>query len=282
MLSVGSSFLGAIQAAQNNLYNVSLKMAESSVRLATQKRINRGADDPAGLIAFEQLEREFNDLQKLSESADRARRTARAADGGLSLVNELLNRVRGNVLEATSSTTSAEQRNALQIEIDAALDAVDLIRNITRSSGQRLLDGTATIRVGTSDAAALSLPDVSSTSLGGASGSLNDLRSGGDASLAKDSAAAFEIVNDAQDQISTFRAEIGAFERATIDSTKEIALRTSENIAQAKSQIGDTDFSTEIVNLIKAEMSAKASFAALRTILDTEKGMLGALFDTIR
>ncbi|MCH7728139.1 MAG: hypothetical protein IH991_16925 [Planctomycetes bacterium] len=257
-------------------------MAESSVRLATAKRINRGRDDPAGLIAYGQLEREFNDLQKLSESADRARRTARAADGGLSLVNDLLNRVRGNVVEATSSTTSAEQRNALQIEIDAALDAVDLIRNITRSSGQRLLDGTATIRVGTSDAAALSLPNVSSTSLGGASGSLNDLRSGDDASLAKDSAAAFEIVNDAQDQVSNFRAEIGAFERATIDSTKEIALRTSENIAQAKSQIGDTDFSTEIVNLIKAEMSAKATFAALRTILDTEKGMLGALFDTIR
>lgn len=280
-MRVGGNFSSAVQIAQNNLSNISSQMARASLRLATAKRINRGSDDPAGLIAVSQLQRELSDLEGLSDSADRARGLAQVADSGLSEVSQLLNRVRANVVEA-ASTTSAEQQDALQLEVDAALDAINLIRNTTKISGQRVLDGGTTIRVGSSGGPSFSVPEVSSASLGGDAGVLNDLRSNGSASLTNDTTLAFQIVEQAQESVAVARGELGSFVRTTIDSTKEITSRISENVIQAKSQIEDADFSREVGNLVRSEIFGKIGVLAFRATLDAEDSMRGLLFDTVR
>ena len=213
-------------------------------------------------------------------SADRARGLARAADSALSETNELLNRIRGNIVTAADSSTSEQEQAALQLEIDAALDALDRIGQTTRFSGAKLLDGTTTIRVGT-DTAALSLPEVNSASLGGDEQRLSELRSGGDASLsAGDLGQSLEILAAAQDQVLSMRSSIGSFERTTIESTQAVASRMTEHVSQAMSQIEDADISTEAVNLARSEMLIKTTLLALSLGLHAQESHLGVLFDS--
>ena len=91
-------------------------------RLSTGKRINSGKDDPAGLIAYEQLVSELTAVNQAQTNAARAVTVVRTADSGLSQVSGLLNTIRDRLLASAGTTSEAEQA-ANQIEINAALEA---------------------------------------------------------------------------------------------------------------------------------------------------------------
>lgn len=147
MLRIGGGLSGVDLTAQFQLQRSFAELAQSSEKLSTLKRINHGSDDPSGLIALEALKAELVSLEEASSSADRARSLVRVADSALSQTGNLFNQIRGNILEASSSTTSPAQREALQIEIDAALEALDRIGSSTSLGGRKLLDGSAGFQV---------------------------------------------------------------------------------------------------------------------------------------
>jgi flagellin len=235
------------------------------MRLATLRRINRGSDDPSGAIAAETLRSELTALERTSAVTERARALVRVADSGLAEANALLHRIRGNVVSAANSIVSSEERAALQLETDAALEALDRIGQTASFGGRRLLDGELSIQIGDHPGEATTLPHVSSSSLGTEDGRLADLRSGGDASLAAgDLSRSLEIVDGAQDQLLAARAGLGAFERYSIDSTQAVLSRAIENITGAIGRIVDADVALETANLNRSLVLVDAALASVR------------------
>jgi len=111
-------------------------------RLSTGVRINSGKDDPAGLIASENLRSEEKSLEAAISNAERADQVINIAEGGLKEVNSQLLELQSLVTEsANESGLSQEEKEANQQEIDAILDSIDRIASTTTFQGQKLLNG---------------------------------------------------------------------------------------------------------------------------------------------
>jgi flagellin len=112
-------------------------------RLSTGLRINTGKDDPAGLIASENLRSDITSIKRAISNTDRANQVIATADSSLGQVSSLLNDIRGLVTEsANEGALSAEQVAANQLQIDSSLEALNRIAQTTTFQGRRLLDGS--------------------------------------------------------------------------------------------------------------------------------------------
>ncbi len=126
-------------------------------RLSTGTKINRGKDDPAGLIASENLEAEQKSLNQAINNADRADQVVNIAEGGLQEVSGMLTELQG-LLTATASRAglSAEEKAANQLQIDSILQTIDRVASATNFQGMKLLNGnfdfkTSSIASGVTD-----------------------------------------------------------------------------------------------------------------------------------
>jgi flagellin len=112
-------------------------------RLATGLRINRGADDPAGLIASERLRSDIRVIQQAIENSSRAFNVISTAEGALNEASALLLDLQSLVLAAANEAGLTEAETAAsQLQIDSILDSLDRIAHTTRFAGQKLLDGS--------------------------------------------------------------------------------------------------------------------------------------------
>ncbi len=111
-------------------------------RLSTGLRINRGKDDPAGLIASQNLRAEKSSLNAAISNAERADQVVNIAEGGLEEVASLLNEVQGLITQtANTAGLSKEERTANQLQIDSILQTIDRIAAATSFQGLKLLNG---------------------------------------------------------------------------------------------------------------------------------------------
>ncbi|MDX2130472.1 MAG: flagellin [Planctomycetota bacterium] len=117
-------------------------------RLSTGLKINRGKDDPAGLIASENLRSEQKALNQAISNADRADQVANIAEGGLQEVSGLLTELQG-LLTSTASKAglSLEEKQANQLQIDSILQTIDRVAASTNFQGIKLLNGNFDFRV---------------------------------------------------------------------------------------------------------------------------------------
>ena len=129
-------------------------LSQSLERLSTGLRVNRGKDDPAGIIAGESLRAEQKGLNAAIANAERADQVGNIADGGLQEVASLLTELQG-ILTTTASRAglSAEEKSANQLNIDSILQTVDRIAGATNFQGTRLLNGNLDFRVSSINAA---------------------------------------------------------------------------------------------------------------------------------
>lgn len=250
---------GSLLAQRNHRLN-SLRLAESLNRLATGRRINRAAADPAGLIASEQLGATLAALDAESRSLQRTDLQASTADGALQQVSDLL--TEANTLagaNASESGLSDAEQQANQLQIDSILGTVDRIGRTTSFAGTRLLDGSFALSVTNK---AIAIDNVASSSLGkttveGETYSLADLKRGGSlATTSGTSGTAQEVISAAQSQVNTLRGKIGGFQKHTIRTRLNSIDVAHANIAAAQSQIRDLDYALEA--------SRKARFELLR------------------
>ncbi|WP_372724063.1 flagellin [Novipirellula sp.] len=129
--------------AQNRLQSSNNDLQTSLTRLSTGLRINSGSDDPAGLIASEALRSEITGLNKAISNTSRANQIISTADSALGQVSNLLNDVRGLVVEAANTgALSSEEIAANQLQIDSSLEAINRIAQTTTFQGRKLLDGS--------------------------------------------------------------------------------------------------------------------------------------------
>ena len=128
---------------RNNLQRANEGLSQSLTRLSTGLRINTGADDPAGLIASENLRSDITAIRRAISNTDRANQVIATADSALGQVSSLLNDIRGLVTEsANSGALSEAQISANQLQVDSSLEALNRIAQTTTFQGRRLLDGS--------------------------------------------------------------------------------------------------------------------------------------------
>lgn len=111
-------------------------------RLSTGLRINRGRDDPAGLIASETLRSEIRGISQSIENSQRAINVISTAEGALNEISSLLLDIRGLINHASNrGAISAQELEADQLQIDSLLESIDRIANTTQFAGEKLLNG---------------------------------------------------------------------------------------------------------------------------------------------
>ena len=152
--------------AQRVLGNQNKGMAQSLQRLSTGYRINRGADDPAGLIASENLRAEKSAINSAITNSQRADQVVNVAEGGLQEVSNMLVELQGLVgATANEAGVSQEERDANQLQIDSILQTIDRIANATSFQGTKLLNGNFDYTVSGQDDAVLTDVTVNAAKL---------------------------------------------------------------------------------------------------------------------
>src|SRR3954449_2534619 len=134
--NVSSLIAQRVLSKNNNALNQSLQ------RLSTGLRINSGADDPAGLIASENLKAEQAGITQAIDNAGRASNIIGTAEGGLSEVSNLLTQLQSLVSQSSNSGgLSKEEIDANQLQVDSILSTVNRIAQSTAFQGTKLLNG---------------------------------------------------------------------------------------------------------------------------------------------
>ena len=253
-----------------------LRFQGSLHKLATGLRINRGADDPAGLIASEQLRSTMAAMEAEQRSLARTDLQASTAEGALGQISDMLVEARGlAVANANDAGLGDLEKQANQAQIDSILVSVDRISRSTSFAGTKLLDGSfslsATNRTVAIDSA--SSGDLGEKAIDGTTYNLSDLKSGGrlDTTDSGNVERAQQVLDAAASQVSTLRGRIGAFQKHTIASRQTSLAVAYENLKSAESQIRDLDYADEISRTVRYELLHRSSLGTVKRINRTTR-----------
>jgi flagellin len=153
--------------AQRGLSKSHKTLNDTLQRLSSGLRINRGADDPAGLIASEGLRSEIAGINQAIDNSSRASNVISTAEGALSEVASLLLNVKDLVVEAANTgALSPEEIKANQLQVDSAVESITRISNTTTFAGLKLLDGSLNYLTSGVDTTAVKALDISAANFG--------------------------------------------------------------------------------------------------------------------
>lgn len=154
------------QLANVNLKRADSRMTASLEQLSSGYKINKAADDAAGMAISNKMRSQIRALDQASRNADDGTSIIQTAEGALSEIESMLQRARELSVQAANDTYTVDDRYAVQKEIDQLLDEVDRIASTTDFNGTKLLDGTCN-RVVTFDEIGMDSLGVSSSVLSG-------------------------------------------------------------------------------------------------------------------
>lgn len=249
----------AAMAAQRHLANATARVNRSLERLSSGLRINRAADDPAGLAVSERLRGQMRALEVGARNAADGISLLQTADGGLESMADLLIRLNELTQQAMTGTVTNEQRGFLDAEFQALVDEIDRIAVSMEFNGRNLLDGSggsAEVRVGSGAGIGLDLGgSYTAASLGLDTLSL----AGNPASWAEQPLTAIE---EALQRVSSGRASFGASQNR-LESVIRMLQNQNENLAAADSRIRDVDYAAEMSELTSAQILQQMAVAML-------------------
>ncbi|MHC4428418.1 MAG: flagellin [Planctomycetota bacterium] len=248
------------------LENSTRSLFTSLERLSTGKRINRGSDDPAGLISSENLRAAVKALESDIRVFERADHMATVADGGLEVASSLLAEAQGLVVANASDALSDEEKQANQLALDSIMATIDRVTGGTEFNGKKLLDGSATIQAGEAehDLASAHTSDLGEVEIDGETYTLSDLEAGGDLNIVDgDLTGAQQAIDQAITDVTTARGSLGAFQRNEVQAGIESRRVAMETTSAAYSIIADTDFAAEITRFHRAQVQFQASLMAV-------------------
>lgn len=243
----------------------SLDMNQSMLRLATGKRINRAADDPAGMVKVTELSVEQARVKKQIERLQWTQAEYGAKDGAESVVTDMLQELKGLVTQAANGDLLSEgERRALQVETDGILQGINHLAATTIFNGQQIMSSRTTGNMGRGADDQYSLADL-------AMGQELNLFDG-------NLKHAQEVIDRALEGQTLGRAASGATIKDVESQVRELMIRFEE-LTGARSKIEDTDFATEVSEYMRANLLQKAGQMVLKTALsshsDTVLSLLG-------
>jgi flagellin len=243
--------------AHRNLLDTSTKIAQSMSRLSSGFRINKAADDAAGLAISEKLSSQVGGLDQAQRNAQDAVSLVQTAEGSMSEVQSMLQRVRDLAVQYNNGTLSASDKAAITNEVGQLCDEISRISSQTKFNGISLLAGGAkiTFQVGANDGESIS---VSARDLFGAAATF-DVNA---ALFTFGTTVTLASLDTAISNISTARATFGAIQNRLEHTLSNLA-NYSENLSASVSQIKDVDMASEMVNFTKLQILQSAGTSML-------------------
>ena len=246
--------------------------AKSSEKLSSGYRINRAADDAAGLTISEKMRSQIKGLNKASDNAQDGISLIQTAEGALNEAHSILQRMNELATQASNDTNTTSDRTAIQKEINALTSEINRIASTTQFNTQNLLSGgfsgkslqvgslakqCITITIGAMNASTLGINSQSVTSYANAN-------------------TAMTAFQNAISKVSTQRSALGALQNR-LEHTVANLDNVAENTQSAESRIRDTDMAEEMVNYSKNNILAQAGQSMLAQANQSTQGVLSLL-----
>ena len=267
-----------LNATQNDL-------SKSLEKLSSGLRINRAADDAAGLAISEGLRSQVGGLTVAARNAQDGISVVQTAEGGLNEVHSILQRVRDLAVQAGNDSNNADARKAITTEVTALSDELTRLSGSTNFNGIDLLsaDKTLTFQVGAGSTAAndqinvklINVGDVA-TKIGGTVAA-DGTRTG---ALVFDTAAdaldSIKAIDEQITKVSSARSDLGAVQNRFEHSIASTNV-AKENLTAANSRIRDVDMAEEMVKYTRSNVLSQAGQAMLAQANQSTQGVLSLL-----
>ena len=252
--------------------SVSSAMSKSTEKLSSGYKINRAADDAAGLSISEKMRSQIRGLNKASDNAQDGISLIQVAEGALNETHSILQRMNELATQAANDTNTSTDRTAIKAEIDQLTSEINRIQSTTQFNTQNLLDGKFTgknLQIGSlkGQTIKISISNMNAKTLG-VSGLTVDKNSTAGVSMSK--------IQAAIDKVSTQRSNLGALQNR-LEHTINNLDTTSENTSAAESRIRDTDMADEMVRYSKNNILSQAGNSMLAQANQQTQGVLSLL-----
>ena len=267
-----------VSGAQNSFFS-------AISQLSSGLRINKAADDSAGLAVSEKLKNQVRGLNQAQRNAQDAISLLQTAEGALNEVHSILGRMRELAVQSANDTLTNSDRAHIQNEVNSLLSEVDRIGNSTQFNSIQLLNGDAsgplnlagfTFHVGAntdvptaSNEIAFTIGDSSLGYTGGTNGVINSTTLASVSALATtgvatqtDANAAIATIDTAVEAVSGYRGAIGAMQNRLESAINSIGV-AAENTGAANSRIRDADVAQSVSEMIRSQILQQSSMAVL-------------------
>jgi len=252
--------------AYRNLSTTQGQLGKSLEKLSSGFRINRAADDAAGLTKSEGLRAEIRGTNQAIRNAQDGISLVQTAEGALNEVHSILQRMRELAVGAANTATT--DGAAQQAEVTELLTELDAIGTRTKFSGQDVFTAAArTFQVGASNGDTLDVTIGALSAAGLGVGAVD---------LAADAAGAIDTIQTAIDTVSTTRSTLGASQNRLEHTIANLQV-ASENLSASESRIRDTDMAAEMVSFTRAQILQQAGTAMLAQANQVPQSVLSLL-----
>jgi flagellin len=230
-------------------------LSKTLEKLSSGFRINRAADDAAGLVISQNLRAQISGLRTATRNVQDGISVVQTAEGALNEVHSMLTRMRELAVQsANSGTMDADALTAAQAEVDALVDEIDHISDETTFGSINLLDGTyaGTFQVSqaSGDTVTVSISDTDSTAL-----TISGL-------TMSSAGAAITAIDAAITAVSTKRGDLGAMQNRFESMVNNLQVGV-ENLTASESRIRDADMALEMVSFTKSQILLQAGTAMM-------------------
>jgi len=260
--------------AHRQLVGTSDKMSKAMERLSSGYRINRAADDSAGLAISEKLRAQIGGLQQAQRNAQDAVSLVQTAEGAMQEVHAMLQRVRDLAIQYNNGTLSSSDKAAITAEVAQLSAEVSRIATQTKFNGNQLLaGGTMTFQIGADDGQALT---VGLANLFGA-GSANAVKpSYFDFASQVTNGTLLASLDDAIAGVAAARSSYGSVQNRLEHTLNNLA-SYEENLSASESRIRDVDMAAEMVNFTKLQILQQAGTSMLAQANQAPQSVLSLL-----
>lgn len=262
----------------NRMLGITTKsQAKSTEKLSSGYKINRAADDAAGLSISEKMRRQIRGLTQASANAQDGISAVQTAEGALTEVHDMLQRMNELAVKAANGTNQSEDQSYIQKEVDQLVAEIDRVSQTTTFNERNLLDGSFSaidLQVG-SEGTSGNRISVTINAMSASGISVNGLASSGVTSVSS-AQNAISTIKSAIKAVSEQRSNLGAIQNRlehTINNLDNVV----ENTTSAESQIRDTDMATEMVKYSNNNILAQAGQAMLAQANQSNQGVLSLL-----
>jgi flagellin len=266
-------------AAFNSYRNLTVtdgQMAKSLEKLSSGFRINRAADDAAGLSISERLRSQVGGLKVAVRNSQDGISVIQTAEGALNEVHSLLQRMRDLAVQASNSgAQDSASQTAAATEVQQAVNEIDRISSATKYGSNSLLNasvtGGFTFLVG-SDGASVNLINFSISSVSSSSLSVNAVS----ASVASGLTSAISAIDSAISYVSSVRSTLGAYQNRFESTIANLGVAV-ENLSASESRIRDTDMAQEMVSFTRSQILTQAGTSMLSQANQSAQNVLSLL-----
>jgi flagellin len=264
--------------AHRQLTGTAAKAAKAMEKLSSGYRVNRAADDAAGLAISEKMRAQIGGLAQAQRNAQDAVSLVQTGEGALNEVHSMLQRVRDLKVQYSSGVLSDDDKKAIAAEVQQLGKEVTDIAGKTEFNGLKLLEGQSfTFTVGANSADTVKIDTVT---LSGTNGVTELIDVGSAASLDAASGAFNNLSVDEIDtmikNVSTMRSTFGAVQNRLEHRMANLATY-QENLVASESRIRDVDMASEMVNFTKLQILQQAGTSMLAQANQAPQGVLSLL-----